>query len=110
MTVLARVIATPLKVVVLPKVTGPVKVWAALVVTVPPLTSMSLAVIAKLVSGAIAPTEPPNTTLLVAPLPLITSARGVKAASLLTVPATLITALVPVAVMLASVLRTTAPP
>ena len=85
------------------------KVWAAWVVTVPPLTSMSLAVIAKLVSGALAPTEPPKTTLLVAPLALITSARGIVA-SLLTAPATLITALVPVAVMLVSVFSTTVPP
>ena len=110
LTVPPKVIATPLSVVLAPKVTGPVKVWAALVVTVPPLTSMSLAVIAKLVSGALAPTEPPSATLLVAPLALITSARGVKVASLSTVPATLTTALAPVAVMLALVLSTTVPP
>ena len=108
-TVPPKVIATPFKVVLAPKVTGPVKVWAAWVVTVPPLTSMSLAVIAKLVSGAVTPTEPPKTTLLVAPLALITSARG-NVASLLTVPATLMTALASVAVRLRPVPSTTVPP
>ena len=110
LTVPPKVTATPFKVVFAPKVTGPVNVWAALVVTVPPLTSMSLDVIVKLVSGAVTPTEPPSTTLLVAPLASITSARGGSVASLLTVPATLTTALAPVAVMLASVLSTTVPP
>ena len=71
---------------------------------------MSLALTARLLKGAVAPTPPPSTTLLVAPLALITSARGLRVASLLMVPATLITAFVSVAVMLASVFKTTVPP
>ena len=69
---------------------------------------MSLAVTARLVKGAVPPTAPPSTTL--PPLALMISARGVKVASLLTAPATLITALASVAVMLASVFKTTVPP
>ena len=69
---------------------------------------MSLAVTARLVKGAVPPTAPPKTTL--PPLALMTSARGVKVASLLIAPATLMTALGSVAVMLRSVLSTTVPP
>ena len=68
-----------------------------MLVTVPPLRSISLAVTDRLFKATVAPTGPPNTTLPLVTLAVRVSARGVLAESLLTVAAKVITAPVSVA-------------
>ena len=75
----------------------------------PPFKSISLAVTARLSKGAVLPTGPPKITLAAAPLAVTVSARGVKAASLFTLDARVMTAAASLVVSVVLAPRVTAP-
>ena len=79
-------------------------------VTAAPFRSISLAVTARLLKGAVPPTAPPRITLAPAPPAVTVKARGVKTASLLTVEASVTTAAAPLAASVVSAPRITASP
>ena len=106
-TATVALLAVAVKVVLAPKVTGPLKLWLPVVAMVLPFNVKALAVALTLARAEVLPTA--ALSLTVAPAPDASKVRARAVLSLLTVLLAVITAAAPLAVSAASLPKVIAP-